>query len=317
MTTAPALQAAGLTRRFGDVRAVDGVDLTVPTGQVLALLGPNGAGKTTFLDMVLGFGVPTSGTLTVLGEEPARAVHGGRVGAVLQTGGLLDDLSVRETVEMVAGCHHRHIAPDAALERAGLAGIAGRKVRKCSGGERQRLRFALALLTDPELLVLDEPTAGMDVRARHEFWSAMHAEATRGRTIVFATHFLPEAEDFADRIVLMDRGRIHADGTPAKLSAGGVVTLTARWTGSPDPTGLAAALGLEPAAVRVTSAADGADRLHVEVAADAPVTGDDVARHLLDHGLAADLRITQASLDDVFLSLTGSPAATTSEEVPA
>lgn len=128
------------------------------------------------------------------------------MGAVLQTGGLLEDLSVRETVAMVAGSHRRHIGVPAALERAGLTGLAGRRVKKCSGGERQRLRFALALLTDPELLILDEPTAGMDVRARHDFWDTMHAEADRGRTIVFATHFLPEAEDFADRIVLMREG---------------------------------------------------------------------------------------------------------------
>ena len=170
------------------------------------------------------------------------------MGAVLQTGGLLEDLSVRETVAMVAGCHRRHIGVPAALERADLTGLAGRRVKKCSGGERQRLRFALALLTDPELLILDEPTAGMDVRARHDFWDTMHAEADRGRTIVFATHFLPEAEDFADRIVLMREGRIHADGTPAELATGGSVTLTGRWVGGGDdpdaPARLAADLSL-------------------------------------------------------------------------
>ena len=198
MSNAPALATRGLTRRFGPVRAVDGVDLTVPVGEVLALLGPNGAGKTTLLDMALGFSPPSDGTVRVLGSDPVAAVRQGRVGAVLQTGGLLEDLSVRETVAMVAGCHRRHIGVPAALERAGLTGLAGRRVKKCSGGERQRLRFALALLTDPELLILDEPTAGMDVRARHDFWDTMHAEADRGRTIVFATHFLPEAEDFAD-----------------------------------------------------------------------------------------------------------------------
>ena len=190
-----ALNAVDVRRHFGTVRAVDGVDLSIDRGEIVALLGPNGAGKTTFLDLVLGFTGPSAGRLDVLGENPGRAVRAGRVGAVLQTGGLLDDLTVRETVAMVAACHPRHIPVDEALARAGADGIAKRKVRKCSGGEQQRLRFALALLTEPDLLLLDEPTAGMDVRARAEFWATMHTEAERGRTVVFATHYLQEADD--------------------------------------------------------------------------------------------------------------------------
>ena len=196
----------------GEVRAVDGIDLTIRPGEIVALLGPNGAGKTTTLDMVLGFTAPSAGSISVFGVDPQQAVLCGRVAAVLQTGGLLRDLTVRETVELVASTHPNPQSPDAVIDRAGLAGIQLQRVQSCSGGEQQRLRFALALLGDPDLLVLDEPTTGMDVAARHEFWASMRAEAERGRTIVFATHYLQEAEDFAERTVLMANGRMVADG---------------------------------------------------------------------------------------------------------
>ena len=181
----PAVDVSGVHKGFGRgeqrVRAVDGVSVRIERCEVVALLGPNGAGKTTLLDMVLGFTDPDDGTVRTLGATPRESVRAGRIGAVLQTGGLLDDLSVRETVAMVATLHRDPLPVDEALGRAGAAGFARRKVSKCSGGEQQRLRFALALLPEPDLLVLDEPTAGMDVGARREFWAAMHAEAELGR----------------------------------------------------------------------------------------------------------------------------------------
>ena len=199
------------------------MDLAVHRGEVVALLGPNGAGKTTTLDMVLGLAVPSAGTVTVLGAAARAAVRAGRVSAVLQTGGLLGDLTVRETVRFVASTFTatgRATAPvDDVLERAGVARLGDRLVARCSGGEQQRLRFALALLPDPDLLVLDEPTAGMDVDARREFWATMHAEAARGRTVVFATHYLEEADSFARRIVLMADGRVVADGSVEEVRA--------------------------------------------------------------------------------------------------
>jgi len=195
-----------------EVRAVDGIDLDIFAGEIVALLGPNGAGKTTTLDMILGFTQPTSGELTVFDGAPNQAVLSGQVAAVLQTGGLLRDLTVRETVELVASTHRNPQSVDHVIERAGLTALEHHRVQTCSGGEQQRLRFALALLGDPELLILDEPTTGMDVQARQEFWASMRAEADRGRTIVFATHYLQEAEDFAERTVLMANGRIVADG---------------------------------------------------------------------------------------------------------
>src|SRR5699024_3032622 len=147
-----------------------GVDLAISPGEVVAILGPNGAGKTTALDMVLGLTEPTTGSITSFGAAPRRAVHDGRVSAVLQTGGLLHDLTARETVRMIASTFpRRHQPVEDVLHRAGLAAKADRRVSKLSGGEQQRLRFALALLPDPDLLILDEPTAGMDVAARREF----------------------------------------------------------------------------------------------------------------------------------------------------
>lgn len=293
-----ALHATDVRRHFGSVRAVDGVDLSVDRGEIVALLGPNGAGKTTFLDMVLGFTGPTSGTLSVLGTSPQRAVRAGRVGAVLQTGGLLADLTVRETVSMVAACHPRHIPVDEALERAGAAGIARRRVSKCSGGEQQRLRFALALLTEPDLLLLDEPTAGMDVRARQEFWAAMHAEAERGRTVIFATHYLQEASDSADRIVLMRQGRVVVDGSVEEVTGTGQRTLSCRWIGPGTPQSLAAAHGIPDDVTHQ------GDRVRF-------TTGDTdaLARSILIDGLGEELEIAPASLDQVFLDLTADPAS--------
>src|SRR5690625_528724 len=174
--------------RAASVTAVDGISLEIQTGSVVALLGPNGAGKTTTIDLILGLTSPTSGEITVLGKKPRAATVSGGVSAVLQSGGLLRDLRVGETVELIASTFPNPIPVSQALQRAGLTGLKNRKVAKCSGGEQQRLRFALALLPDPQLLILDEPTTGMDVNARAEFWETMHTEAAQGRTIVFATH---------------------------------------------------------------------------------------------------------------------------------
>lgn len=214
-----------LQKHFGSgehaVKAVDGVDLRIRRGEIVALLGPNGAGKTTTLDMLLGLTDPSKGNVTVFGEKPGKAAKGGVIAGVLQTGGLLSDLSVRETVEVIASLHGREAlsrVPDV-LARADLASIAGRRIAKCSGGEQQRVKFALALVADPDVLVLDEPTAGMDVTARRHFWNVMRADANAGRTIIFATHYLEEAEQFARRTVVMNHGRIVADAPTAQLRA--------------------------------------------------------------------------------------------------
>ncbi|MDP9820240.1 ABC transporter ATP-binding protein [Nocardioides massiliensis] len=299
-STSPAIELTGLTKSFRTrdevVEAVRGVDLTVTGGEVVAFLGPNGAGKTTTLDMVLGLTEPSVGTARVFGLPPRAAVAQGRISAVLQTGGLLRDLTVRETVVLIASTYAEHAPVDDVIARAGLTDLQRRMVAKCSGGEQQRLRFALALLPDPDLLVLDEPTAGMDVAARREFWAAMHAEAARGRTVVFATHYLEEAESFADRIVLIAQGRVIADGSTAEIrarAAGRAVHATVPVMRQAQ---VVAALRAHPGVSDVTVQGD---RLRV-----AAVDSDAVARALLTELGGTDLEIHAASLDDAFLALT-------------
>ncbi len=222
--TSPAIRTTGLCKAFrstdgAPIIAVDSVDLTVQSGEIVAFLGPNGAGKTTTVDMLLGLTAPTSGTVEIYGTSPGRAVADGRVSAVMQTGGLLPDFTVRETVQAIAALHGSPGRVDDVIERTGLAPLTARLVQACSGGEQQRLKFALALIPDPDLVLLDEPTAGMDVGARQEFWETMRADAAEGRTIVFATHYLTEADEFAERTVLMAKGRIVADGATADVRA--------------------------------------------------------------------------------------------------
>ena len=212
-----AVDLRGVRKSFGSVQAVRGVALAVGAGEVMAFLGPNGAGKTSTIDMILGLSRPDAGAVEVYGMAPRQAVRKGLVAAVMQTGGLLKDLTVAETVEYTARLFAVSRPVAEVLERAGITAIAGRRVGTCSGGEQQRLRFAMALIPDPELLILDEPTQGMDVEGRRGFWTAIREDAARGRTVIFATHYLEEADAYADRIVLISKGQIVADGTAAEV----------------------------------------------------------------------------------------------------
>ncbi|WP_427015789.1 ABC transporter ATP-binding protein [Pseudarthrobacter sp. P1] len=281
----------------GPFNAVDGVDLTVRAGEIVALLGHNGAGKTTTIDMLLGLTVPSGGSITVFGQTPREAVDAGLVSTVLQTGGLLRDLTVRETVTAIAALHHCKERVPEVLEKTGLTALAKRKVSKCSGGEQQRLKFALALLPNPRLLVLDEPTAGMDVAARREFWDTMRQEARDGRTVIFATHYLEEAEAFAQRTILMGRGRILADRPTAELRggfAGRTVTATLAGAGIADPR-----LAVLRAMAGVTAVE--LDRERVSVTG---TESDAVALALLTELDGTALEIAAPTLEDAFLTLT-------------
>lgn len=203
--------------RTTQVEAVKDISLLVNTGEIVALLGENGAGKSTLIDMLLGLTEPTSGRIMLWGSSPRQAVANGRVSAVLQTGGLLNDLSVYDQVAMVAATYPTRPSVKAALEAAGISHLARRKIGKCSGGQQQKVKFAMALLGDPDLLFLDEPTAGLDVNAREHFWAAMKRRAEAGTTIIFATHYLEEAQEFAERIVVLADGQIMMDGTPQDI----------------------------------------------------------------------------------------------------
>jgi len=295
--TPAAIDARGVVKSFGSVHAVRGVELTVRPGEIVAFLGPNGAGKTTTIDMILGLTNPDAGSIEVFGHSARGAVARGLVSAVLQSGGLLKDLTVRETVELTASLFAEKRPVDEALERAGILNLARRKVGLCSGGEQQRLRFAMALVSDPALLILDEPTTGMDVEARRSFWSAIRADAARGRTVMFATHYLDEADEYADRIVLMRGGQIVADGSTTEIKnlvSGRVVQVTLP---DADLTALAAVPGVdsvEAAGERIT--------VHTR-------DSDALARHLLTSTSARDLEITAQNLESVFLTLTAEPSA--------
>jgi ABC-2 type transport system ATP-binding protein len=208
-----------VSKAYADVRAVDGLTLALHPGETVALLGPNGAGKSTTLDLLLGLKHADSGTVRVFGTSPREAIVAGRVGAMLQSGGLMDEVTVAELVKLACDLHPRPYKVDDVLARAGITQIADRKVNKLSGGQSQRVRFALATAGDSDLIVLDEPTTGMDVSARQAFWATMREQADQGRTVLFATHYLEEADAIADRVLVLHRGRLLADGTAAEIKA--------------------------------------------------------------------------------------------------
>ena len=216
---APVVSFENVSKQYGRLRAVDGLTLDLRAGETTALLGPNGAGKSTSLDMLLALRKPTSGKIQMFGSDPYHAVKSGRVGAMLQSGGLMPEVTVRELVTLVTGLHPKPEPIEVTLKRAGIAEFADQRVDRLSGGQTQRVRFALAICGQSELIVLDEPTTAMDVETRRLFWSSMKAEVAEGRTLLFATHYLEEADQAADRILVINRGRLLADGTPAEIKA--------------------------------------------------------------------------------------------------
>jgi ABC-2 type transport system ATP-binding protein len=284
---------SGADKRFRKVQAVHGLDLTIARGETVALLGPNGAGKSTTINMMLGLFPPDHGSVELFGGAPSAAIRAGRVGAMLQDDMFLPNASVRDFVTLAAKLYPASSPVDEILELAGLTDKARSNVNRLSGGEAKRARFAFALAGDPELLVLDEPTAAMDVAGRQSFWAAMRRYAARGNAVVFATHYLEEADDFADRIVVIARGRIIADGT-----AGDIRELAAGRTVSFDLCGTPADGLLDLPGVR-----------NVDVRGDRVFLGTDASDALVTTLVRsgrrfANLEVTSAGLETAFLALT-------------
>ncbi|MBO0869253.1 MAG: ABC transporter ATP-binding protein [Micromonosporaceae bacterium] len=292
------VRLSGLTKSFrtgqGVIHAVRGVDIDIAPGETVALLGPNGAGKSTTIDMLLGLLPPDEGRVELFGMPPRNAVNSGAVGGMLQVGSLIRDLSVRELVTMMAALYPRPLPVDEALELSGTADFARQRTQKLSGGQVQRVRFAVALVSNPDLLVLDEPTVAMDVEGRHAFWTTMRSFAARGKTVLFATHYLEEADEYADRIILMARGGIVADGPTSEIKATvGSRTISATLPGA-DPGQLSALPGVSGADVRG------------EMVVLRCVDSDAALRALLaGYPRVRDIEVAGARLEQAFLQLTG------------
>ena len=307
------LTLEGVEKRYGDVVALAGVDLTVERGEVVALLGANGAGKTTAFEIVLGLVRPSAGSARVLGGAPGKTARA-RIGAMLQGAGLPEQVTVTELVRLIACSYPASLPVTQALGRVGLTDRADRTVTSLSGGERQRLLLAMAIVAAPELLLLDEPTAAMDVETRYAFWTQARASAREGATIVFATHDLAEADAIADRVVVLQAGRVIADAAPAVLKRSVAASVMQFTTNAP---------------VTSLKALPGVERVEVADAAPAGVTSPDMRRvsvytadtertlvPLIHAGYrTAKLRITDAELEDAFLHLTnGDPRLATASK---
>lgn len=282
-----------VTRHFGPVRAIASLDLTVHKGEMVAMLGPNGAGKSTVANLLLGLLKPTHGEITVLGSTPRDAVAAGLVGAMLQDGGLMPGVTVAGLVDLARSLYPRSRPLSAVLADADLTDIAGRRVDRLSGGQTQRVRFGMAVAGDPDLLVLDEPTTAMDVESRQAFWRTVRGYATRGTTVLFATHYLDEADENADRIVVVAQGRVVVDGTPGEVKSAAGEHRVRFTIGN----GELAGLDLLPGVTAV--AAHGGSVTLRTTNAEATVRALVRARHS-----TPDLEVTGADLEDAFLALT-------------
>ena len=291
--TGPVVSFENVSKNYGSLKAVDGLSLDLRSGETVALLGPNGAGKSTSLDMLLALRKPTSGKIRMFGSDPYHAIKSGKVGAMLQSGGLMPEVTVRELVTLVAGLHPRPVPVATTLRRAGIEEVAGQRVDRLSGGQTQRVRFALAIAGESDLIVLDEPTTAMDVETRQRFWAQMKEEVAEGKTLLFATHYLEEADQAADRILVINRGRLLADGTPAEIkSRAGAKQLSFR-LGSVDETFLLGLPGLVSLDLR-------GDIVHIQSS-----DSDKTLYAVLDAGYRpSDIEVSGLGLEQAFLAIT-------------
>ncbi|WP_106976304.1 ABC transporter ATP-binding protein [Streptomyces rimosus] len=294
-----AVRFSGVSKNFDQVKAVDGLDLSIGRGQTTALLGPNGSGKSTSIDMLLGLLTPDRGQIEVLGSTPAAAVRAGRVGAMRQDGAFPASAKVREVLELARRLYPRPEPLGELVDVADLGSLLSRRVDKLSGGQLQRVRFAFAAAGAPDLLVLDEPTVAMDVEARTRFWDGIRSYAEQGRTVLFSTHYLEEADAAADRITVLAKGKVLVEGTGEEIKRTvGKRTVSFRFDG-PAPTGLELLPG-------VSGVERHRDRIHLHT-----TDSDATINALLSGDFAArDLETSGGSLEEAFRALTG-----TAEEV--
>jgi ABC-2 type transport system ATP-binding protein len=295
--THPPVALRKVTHRYGEVTALDRVELEIEPGSVTSVLGPNGAGKTTAIKLMLGLLRPAAGTVELYGDDPTFSRNRVRTGAMMQISSLPHTLRVRELVELFRCYYPAPLATPEVVRAAGLEGLEDRLYGKLSGGQQQRVVFALALCGDPDLLFLDEPTVGLDVETRRGFWSGVRELVERGKTVVLTTHYLEEADALSDRIVVLHRGRVRADGTPYEIKSQAAARRIRCVTEVP-PAVIATLPGVRSARW---------DKAAVEVLASA---AEPVLRELLARDPALrDLEVTGAGIEDAFLSLTGEPAA--------
>ncbi|MEW1864093.1 ABC transporter ATP-binding protein [Streptomyces sp. NBC_00669] len=303
MRNESAVEVTGLVKRYGTRTAVDGLDLTVPRGSVTAVLGPNGAGKTTTVEVCEGYRRPDGGTARVLGLDPVT--QGGelrpRIGVMLQSGGVYPGAHAEEMLRHAATLHAHPVDPALLIERLGLDGCGRTTYRRLSGGQQQRLALAMAVVGRPELVFLDEPTAGLDPQARHATWDLVRELRADGVTVVLTTHFMDEAEQLADQVVIIDAGRSIAAGSPEELCRGGAEN-TLRFTGRP-ALDLASLLNALPPDTRAGELSPGSYRIEGTVDPQLLAT---VASWCAQHGVMPDhLAVERRTLEDVFLELTG------------
>ncbi|WP_175934931.1 ABC transporter ATP-binding protein [Corynebacterium sp. Marseille-P4321] len=302
--TKEALVVRDVVKRYGDKTAVAGLTLSANRGELLALLGPNGAGKTTTIEMCEGFTRPTSGDIRVLGMDPVAQPQKvrDRIGIMLQGGGSYSGIKVREMLKLTASYNANPHDPDWLIDLLGLRGVANTSYRRLSGGQQQRLSLALAMIGRPELIFLDEPTAGMDAQSRHAVWDIVQAMKRDGTTVVLTTHLMDEAETLADDVVIIDHGQLVAQGSPAELTSHSEFPVVSVHTAAP----LDEQLLIDALAPHHLTA-EALRPLNYVVRGDArPEVISAVAAEAARQGvLIRELNVSHRNLEDVFLDLTG------------
>lgn len=287
------LELRSVSKKYGQVKALDNIDLRIKAGEIVALLGPNGAGKTTAINLLLGLIRPDCGQALMFGGSPDSTANRIRTGTLMQVSGIPETLTVQEHIESFAAYYPQPLKLQDLLDATGLAGLEKRMYSRLSGGQRQRLHLALALVGDPDVLFLDEPTTGLDVETRRALWQLVRNLSSSGRTVLLTTHYLEEADELADRIVMLRAGRIVADGTPAQIKASTAGRRVSART--------SVEVGFARELKGVLQARRDGDRLELLV-----TDAEEITRTLLFRDAQlTDLTVAAVSLDEAFVSLTG------------